>query len=210
MSLASQGRRLSVPSLVHLEGHGGGSLGGGGVEVWVPHPVLIPSSSLDGSTPYSELFPVLHQGEGSSWGGSFLVRQRDDRAISPLSGLLQPPVCCVENYGFVETCNQSFAPQPLCLAYMVPNGDRLIRSSVRYRGTTGCSPSTSRTRIYRFRSIPTAALISGLSRTARCFSFEPCALASPQLLRFLPWSWLLCRLFFTAWASGYLGIWTIA
>ena len=44
MSLAPQGRRLSVPLLVHLEGLGGGSLGGGGVEVGVLYPVLIPSS----------------------------------------------------------------------------------------------------------------------------------------------------------------------
>ena len=48
---------------------------------------------------------------------------RGDRASSPLSGLLQPPVCCVENYGFVETCSRSFAPQPLCPVYAVPNGD---------------------------------------------------------------------------------------
>ena len=120
----TQGRWLSVPPLVHLEGPGGRSLGGGGVEVGVPSPILIPSSSLDGSAPYSELFRVFHQGENSSWGGSVIIRQGGDRASSPLSGLLQPPVCCVEGYGFMEACNRSFAPQPLCLTYAVQDGNQ--------------------------------------------------------------------------------------
>ena len=61
MSLASQGRQLSVPLLVHLVGRGSGTLGGGGVEVWVPCPVLI-TSSVSGSTLSSMFFPVLHRG----------------------------------------------------------------------------------------------------------------------------------------------------
>ena len=96
MSLAFQGRQLSVPPLVHLEGKGGGTLDGGVVEVGVSYPVLITTSSLGGSAPYSELFPVLHQGEGSPLGGSALDLQGSSRAGSPFSSLLKPSVCSVE------------------------------------------------------------------------------------------------------------------
>ena len=61
MPLASQGRPPSVPPLVHLEEQGGGTLGGGGFEVGVSHPVLI--TSLGGSAPYSELFPSSIKGK---------------------------------------------------------------------------------------------------------------------------------------------------
>ena len=63
MSLASQGRQLSVPPLVLLEGQGGGTLGGGGVEVGVSCPILITSSSLDGSAPSSSYFPSSIMGK---------------------------------------------------------------------------------------------------------------------------------------------------
>ena len=46
MSLASQGRRLPLPPLVHLAGQGGGTLGSGGFEDRISHPLLIASSSL--------------------------------------------------------------------------------------------------------------------------------------------------------------------
>ena len=48
---------------VHLEGQGGRPLGGGGVEVGVPCPILI-TSSISGSAPFSVLYPVLHQRYG--------------------------------------------------------------------------------------------------------------------------------------------------
>ena len=137
MSLVSQGRRLSVPPLVHLEGQRGRTLGGGGVEVGVPYPVLIPTSSLDGSAPYSKLFPFLHQGEGSSWGGSVVDRQGGNQAGSPLSRLLQPPVCCAEGNGFVEVCNRSFAPQLLCPAYTVQDGDQPVGPPCSAEGRLG-------------------------------------------------------------------------
>ena len=85
MSLASQDRRLSVPPLVHLEGQGGGTLGGGGVAVGVSHPVLIPSSPLSGSAPYSELFPFLRQGEGSLHGEALSLISKGAVELTPLS-----------------------------------------------------------------------------------------------------------------------------
>ena len=61
MSLASQGKQLSVPPLVLLEGQGGRTLDGGGVEVGVSHPVLITSPSLSGSySPSSIKWKALH------------------------------------------------------------------------------------------------------------------------------------------------------
>ena len=83
MSLDSQGRRLSFPSLVHLEGQGAGSLGGGGLEDGIPHPLLIASSSLSGSGSPSQVIPELHQGECSSRGDSFSHREGSSRASSP-------------------------------------------------------------------------------------------------------------------------------
>ena len=126
MFLAYQGRRLSVPPLVHLEGQGGRTLGGRGVEVGVSHPVLITTSSLSGSAPYFKLFPVLHQGESSPWGGSVLDLQGSSRAGSPLSRLLQPSVCSVEGNGLVEACDRPVAPQVLCPAYAVQDGDQPV------------------------------------------------------------------------------------
>ena len=67
MSLASQGRWLLLPPLDHLEGQGGGTLGGGGFEDGVPHPLLIASSFLWSSGPYSQLFFNFHQEESSAW-----------------------------------------------------------------------------------------------------------------------------------------------
>ena len=59
MSLAHPRRRLSIPLLVHLEGQGSGSVGGG-VVMGVSDPLLFPSSSLFGSSSLRQLFPVLH------------------------------------------------------------------------------------------------------------------------------------------------------
>ena len=70
MSLASKGRQLPLPPLGHLEGQGSGTLGGG-FEDGISYPLLIASSSLSGSSSYSQLFLEFHQGEGAPRGGSF-------------------------------------------------------------------------------------------------------------------------------------------
>ena len=77
MSLASQGRQLFVPLLVHLEGQGGRTLGGGGVEVLGYHilfsspppllavPPLIPSyspSSVKGKALHREVLSLISKG----------------------------------------------------------------------------------------------------------------------------------------------------
>ena len=61
-------------------------MGGGGVEVGVSCPVLITSSSLGGSAPSSELLPVLHQGEGSPWGGLSLISKGAVELAPPSPG----------------------------------------------------------------------------------------------------------------------------
>ena len=99
---------------------------GGRVEVGVSYPVLITSPSLRGPAPFSELFAVLHQGEGFPWGGSVLDFQGSSRAGSPLSGLLEPSVCSVEDSVLMEACDRPVAPQPLRPAYVVQDRDQLV------------------------------------------------------------------------------------
>ena len=53
VSLASQGRRLSFPPTDRLEGQGDRTLGGGGVEDGLSHPLFVTSPSLSDSDPYS-------------------------------------------------------------------------------------------------------------------------------------------------------------
>ena len=88
MSFASQGRLLPFPPLDHLEGQGGGTLGGGGLEDGILHPLLSPP-------PLSQVpFPIPSYSPGSIKGkvlhGEVLSLQEEScRACSPLSGLLQ-------------------------------------------------------------------------------------------------------------------------
>ena len=71
MPLASQSRQLSVPPLVHLEGHGDGSLGGRGVEVSSPPPLSMvplpipsysPASSVKGTALHGEVLSLFDKG----------------------------------------------------------------------------------------------------------------------------------------------------
>ena len=132
MSLASQGRWLSLPPLVHLEGQGCGSMGGGGFGDGIPHPLFIPSSSLSGSDPFFKLFPRLHRGEGSSWRDFNSDREGGSRASSLLSGLLQPHVCCLEGVGLVEAHHRPFPLEQVSSSNKVQDEtSRLVLRAVR-------------------------------------------------------------------------------
>ena len=113
------------PSTGPVEGHWGETLGGGGVEDGLSHPIFITSPSLSSSDPYSQLFPNFHQGESSPWGGSFVDRQGSGQACSPLSLLLQPSFR-VEGNGLVEASDTPVTSQPLCSYYLVQDVDQPV------------------------------------------------------------------------------------
>ena len=128
MSLASQGRRLSLLPLVHLEGQGCGSMGGGGSEDGIPPPLFIPSSSLSRSDSLFQLFPGFHQGGGSSWGDFSSDRKGSSGFCSPLSGLLQLHVCHLEGVGLVEAHHKPFPLEQVCSSDKVQHGDQPVGS----------------------------------------------------------------------------------
>ena len=92
----------------------------------LPHPLLITSSSLSGSGPYSQLFPYIHQGESSPQGGSFACRKGSCRAHSPLSALLQPSFCSLEGKGLVEASDRPFASELLHHPNATQDGDQPV------------------------------------------------------------------------------------
>ena len=105
-----QGRRLFVPPLVHLEGQGRGSVGGGGVVLGVSDPLFFPSSSLSGSDSLHQLFPILHQREGSSRRGLLSHRQGGGRTSSSLPWVLESPVHSLEDVEFVASSDGPLPP----------------------------------------------------------------------------------------------------
>ena len=133
MSLASQGRRLSVSPLGHLEGQGGRAMGGG-VEDGISPPVFITPSTISGSDFSSQLFPVLHQRENSSLGSFGSQDQGSDRVGSLLSWVLQPPVCHLEGVGLIETHDRSVSSRQVCPADPFQDGVQPIASLCRSEG----------------------------------------------------------------------------
>ena len=194
---------MPLPPLDHLEGQRGRTLGGGGFEDGISHPLLITSSSPSGSSSYSQLFPGFHQGKGASWGGSFPHREGSCQACSPLSGLLQLSFCSLEDNGLVETSNRPFTSEPLRLANAVEDEDQPVGSS--------CSTEERLDDLYRSEEcIPTAVVFSGLLWIERFTSSRHFVLASPWPLMCSPGSWLLCLSCFTTYASGCSGTWMIS
>ena len=98
MSLASQGRQLPLSPLGHLEGQGSGTLGGGGFEDGMSHPLLIASFLF-----LFRAIPLIPSRGRCSKGGSFAHREGSCQANSPLSVLLQLSFRCLEGNRFVET-----------------------------------------------------------------------------------------------------------
>ena len=110
MSVIPPSRWLSVPPLASLEGWGCRTLGAGVVEDGISHPHLI-TSSLSGSHPHAQLFPFLHQGESSSGGGSVAPCEGSDSTHSSFAGLLQLPLCGLEDLQVAEACHQPLVPE---------------------------------------------------------------------------------------------------
>ena len=154
MSLASQDRRLPLPPLGHLEGQGGGTLGGRHFEDGISHPLLIASSSLSGFASPSQIFLRFQQGEGFTWRGSFSYREGRCRARSPLSRLLQLSFHCLEGNGFLETSDWPVPSESLRRSNAVQDGVQPASSPCgvvgqldglhRFEGCVSSNPGASR------------------------------------------------------------------
>ena len=120
MSLASQNRPF--PLLDHLEGQGSRTVGRRGVEDGISSPLLITSPSLSGADFPAMLLPCLRQGGSSSWRGFGSFSQGSDRTSSPLSGILQPSFCCVEDRGVMEARDRSVLFERVCSPNSLQDG----------------------------------------------------------------------------------------
>ena len=76
--------------------------------------------------PFCELFPELHQGEGSSRGDLVSDTERGSRASPSLSGLLRPYVRCLEGIGFMGTYHRPFSLEQVCPPNKVQDGDQSV------------------------------------------------------------------------------------
>ena len=104
-------RQLSVPPLAGLKGQGRRSVGGGGPPGRVLYTLSSASSSVYGTHPHAFVCPYFHQG-GSARGGhhGFDCQGYGGACSSSVSRLLQPPVCCLEVLGVVETGHRPISP----------------------------------------------------------------------------------------------------
>ena len=144
MSLSCCDRRLSIPVLNSLEGRGVGALGGRGFEEGLSCPFLI-TSTFSGSDPSSKLLPVITQGCSFERGSCGLTGQRDDQTYTPpppsYSGLLQQPVCRVEDLGLVEACDR-FVPSQWNPSKSISRWRPVSQFSSLFGGAAGWSPLT--------------------------------------------------------------------
>ena len=130
MSLVFSGRRLPGPSLETMEGQGCGAVGGGGSEAGVSGPLHVRSSTFCGSHSSAELFPVVHQGEGSPGGDRGVDRQRGCRDRPFISRFLQSPVHGPEGFGVVEACHRPVVFERFCPANTVQDGVKPVSAPV--------------------------------------------------------------------------------
>ena len=114
---------------------GGRAVGGGGAAVWVSHRFPQLTSPVRDSCPYAFLQPLLHQRGGSRGGHPRLSCQGFSGACSTsFSGLLQPSVRCVEDFGVVASGHRPLPPQSLCGCVPLSDGDHSVGSLVSSSG----------------------------------------------------------------------------
>ena len=120
-------RRLSVPPLAGLEGHGRGTVGGGGAAGGLSHPLPQPTSAVCGAHPYAFLQPLVHQG-GCARGGhpGFNYQGCGGACFASLSRFLQPSVCGLKNLGVVASGHRPLSPQSLRECVTHPDGDHPV------------------------------------------------------------------------------------
>ena len=130
-------------------------MGGRGVEDEILSPLLI-ASSLSVSEFPAKLLPYLHQGDRSSWKGFGSYSQGDDRASSPLSGILQPSFSCAKDLGVVEARDRSVSFEQVCSPNSLQDGvqpvvsqlhsERQLDILLQLEGCISSSPGSSRVR----------------------------------------------------------------
>ena len=131
MSQSNRYRRLSVAPLAGVEQQGRGTLGSGGLAVGIPDSLPLDSHLIQGSHPFTGLFPQFDQGQSSGGRGSGSAEQGCHRAGSTsISGLLQPVICGNESFRGVETGHRPFHSELEGSTDILQDGDTSIRSSL--------------------------------------------------------------------------------
>ena len=115
-------RRLSVPPLARC-----GSMGSGGVVVWLPHSLPLRPSTFQGSRLHAIVPPFVHQrgGAGEDHSGSD-SQECCGACSSAFPRLLQPSFCSVEDLGVLETRPRSLDPQSLRGRVTFTDGDHPV------------------------------------------------------------------------------------
>ena len=131
MSQSNRYRRLSVAPLAAVERRGRGTLGSGGLAVGIPDSLPLGSHLIQGSHPFTGLFPQFDQGQSSGGRGSGSAEQGCHRAGSTsISGLLQPVIRGNESFRGVETGHRPFHSELEDSTDILQDGDSSIRSSL--------------------------------------------------------------------------------
>ena len=78
----------------------------------------------------SELFSQLHRKGSSLRRGFGTSNKGDSRACSPLLGVIQSPICCLEGFGFVEACDRPLPSEQVCPLNSFQDGYQPIGTSV--------------------------------------------------------------------------------
>ena len=131
MSQSNRNRRLSVAPLAGVVRRGRGTLGSGGLAVWIPDSLPLGSHLIQGSHPFAGVCPQFHQGQSSGGRGSGSAEQGCHRAGSAsISRLLQPVIRGYESFRGMETGHQPFHSELEDSADIFQDGDASIRSSL--------------------------------------------------------------------------------
>ena len=128
VSLTHQSRQLSVPPLIHLEGQGCGSFGGGGVAEPIFNLFHITSIPLLVSNSLRQLLPLFHQRDSSAGGNLGFDQERSSKARSCLSWVLQLHFCGDEAFELVEAHYRPLIPGQVRSSLPVQEGNLSVRS----------------------------------------------------------------------------------
>ena len=123
-------------------------MGSGGPEVRLQDSLSCHPFSLSGSDTPSELFPIVHPGNGVECCGSRSAGEGSSRAGSFFPWLLQSPVRYPQGHRGLASCDRPFTPQPFDACLSFPRGDSTVGSPVSSSGrldgvpgSPGCLPS---------------------------------------------------------------------
>ena len=129
-----EGRRLSVPPLVSLEGQRVGRLGSGGVERGIQDPLLNKTSTGQSPDHPKQLCPEFNQGAGSGEGDRLAHLQRGSRTRSRFARLLQPRFCGPQSFRGLASHHRPVSFEQVCGGDQVPDGNRPVGSVVSETG----------------------------------------------------------------------------